>query len=166
MTAWLNEYLTSWVYLTAAAMATLLLVMLWFARTRMSMSMSVCASVALAMWTGLSLRSDWEVDEPRTLLLTVSVLASCLLVLTLWPVLLKSTRTSRQLKHARACVGKKGKVYHAIESDTPGSVQVILNNKPICLPATCETGSRLPAFCEVTITQANDAGQLIVTPIT
>ena len=165
MTAWLNEYLTGWVYLTAAAMATLLLVVLLFSRQRLSMAMAVCASFALAMWSGLAMRNEWSIDEPRALLLSASVFAGCLLLLMVWPVFLKSTRTSRQLKHARACVGKKGKVYHAIESNTPGSVEVILNNKPICLPAISEPQTRLPAFSEVTITQSNDAGQLIVTPI-
>lgn len=172
MTSWLNEYLTAGVYLTVAAMATGLLLVLWVTRQQGATGVAkqsrlgtrLCASLVLAMWAAVAIRNEWEQGEPRTILIATGVFTGCVLVFTLWPVCWRKIVTRRRNKFARTCVGKTGKVYQAIAVDTPGSVEIMQGQKRVHLPATSQTGTALPAFCEVVVEEVNEAGVVVVKP--
>lgn len=165
MTAWLNEYLTAQLYLTAAAMATGLLIVLLFFRTRTSMAMRVCASLAIAMWAGLALRNEWETGEPRTLLLACGVFAICFLVLTLWPGYWRSRCQAKLIRDARSCKGRLGKVYRAIEPGKQDRVEIMRDRQQLRLPAVCESDGPLDAFVEVEVRDVTEDGVLVVAAV-
>lgn len=175
MTAWLNAHLTSWVYLTTAAAATGLLLILWLTRPyrvsanllhlkharRNGGSMHACVALVLATWAAVAMRNEWNMNEPTPLITAVAIFGLCWLTLTFTPIFWHAWQTRQCARVAKRCVGQIGKVYQSITSDA-GSVEIEQGSKRLRLPALSQTGEPLPAFCDVEVTGINDAGVLWV----
>lgn len=188
MTPWLNQHLTAWVYLTAAVMATGLLLVLWFTRQdpmqqagvpikknmRAGGSLRSCASIVLALWAGLAFRNEWERGEPATLVIVCGVFVISWLVVTFLPLAWRAWQHKWAVMLAKRCVGKQGRIYRAIEqdeagvtglADVTGVVEVAYDNKAYRLPATSESNEALPAFCVVRVTGVTETGVLLVAAV-
>lgn len=176
MTQWLEAHLTGSVYLTAASLATVLLLVQWavlgaagshHALMRGRGMVRFTAAIALGAWAGLAAKNEWELAGLTHAWITLGTAAGVWVFITAWQRVTKSRRRSRAVSDARNAVSHQGSVYQRI---TPGRdsglVDVTLGKRIVRLRARLKPGSDKPieAFKPVKVLNADEDGVVTVEP--